>query len=414
MLGLSLYILADTFFIANGVGNEGLVSLNLVLPVYSFLNGLGLMLGIGGAARFAIAKGQGKKDRYSKIFMQVIIAALVIGAVYTFVGTVFTEPIVKILGATEEVLPYGVKYLRTITAFSIAFLVNNVMVCFVRNDNNPNLAMKAMLTGSISNIILDYIFVFPLGMGMFGAAFATGLSPIFSMCVLSLHFIQKKNTFHFIKCKLIMEELKKIILVGIPSFITEFSSGIIILLFNFVILDIAGNSGVGAYGIISNIALVCIALFTGIAQGIQPILSGNYGAGNTENIKKTLWLGCMTAAVLGVLCYSLGFLFPEEIIRVFNRENNTVLKDIAKTGISLYFITFLFAGTNIVISAYFACIDKAKEALFISSLRGFVAIIPLILLLPEIFGMEGVWLTVPIAELFTLLAGIMILRKITK
>lgn len=411
MLGLSLYILADTFFIANGVGNKGLVALNLVLPIYSLMNGIGLLLGIGGATRFAMARGQGEKERYSVIFMQSFQIAVVLGAVYTLIGVVFSEQLVRLLGATEEVVPYAVNYLKTITAFSIAFMVNNVLVCFVRNDNEPNLAMVAMLTGSISNIILDYVFVFPLGMGMFGAAFATGLSPVFSMCILSKHFLKKKNTFHFVKCRFYAAEIKNIVLVGIPSFITEFSSGIIILLFNFVILNIEGNSGVGAYGIISNIALVCIAIFTGIAQGIQPILSEDYGAGKKDNLKKIFMLACITATGFGVLCYGAGVLFSKEIIDIFNKDKSAALEEIAQNGIQLYFITFLFAGINIVTSAYFACIAKAKEAFFISALRGFIAVIPLILILPGWLGINGVWLTVPITEILTIIAGIFLIWR---
>ncbi len=406
MLGLSLYILADTFFVANGVGSNGLVSLNLVLPIYSFINGIGLLLGIGGATRFSIAIGKGRVEKYSQIFMQVIYIALGIGLVLTFIGVFFSKDIVRLLGASEDILPLANTYLKTIMCFSLPFIVNNILVCFVRNDSSPKLAMMAMMTASISNIILDYVFVFPLKMGMFGAAFATGLAPIFSMCVLSIHFMKRKNSFKFIKASILKIELKLIISSGIPSFITEFSSGIIMLIFNMVILNIVGNIGVGAYGIISNIALVCVALFTGIGQGIQPLISVFYGAGKIKDIKKVFYCACAVSIILGVFFYILGVLYPENIVSIFNKDGNIQLTEIAVQGIHIYFIAFLIMGLNIVSTSLFACVSKPKQAFTLSILRGFGAILPVVLILPKFYGMNGVWFTVPISEAITLILGL--------
>ncbi|WP_312642047.1 MATE family efflux transporter [Hydrogenoanaerobacterium sp.] len=402
MLGLSLYILADTFFVANGVGSNGLVALNLVLPVYSVINGVGLMLGIGGATRFSIAIGEGDRWHGTKIFMHVLYMALAASALFTVVGLLFSQQIVTALGASEEIASLAEIYLKTILLFSTAFILNNILVCFVRNDNNPHLAMAAMLLASISNIILDYVFVYPCGLGMFGAAFATGIAPILGMGVLSLHFIRKKNNFYVDRCGLKLFELRHIALSGVPAFINEVSTGLIMLLFNFIILDLAGNVGVGAYGIITNIALICISMFTGIAQGIQPIISLNFGQKNTANIKKVLFAAGGVAAVFGVLFYVVGTWYAHPIIAVFNSEGNTQLASIAEQGIRIYFTAFLAMGINIVASAFFACVAKPKEAFLISALRGFAAVVPLVLILPRFFEMTGVWLAVPVAELITI------------
>lgn len=406
MLGLSLYILADTFFVARGVGNNGLVALNLALPVYSFINGIGLLLGMGGATRFSIAIGEGRQEKCTNIFMQVLYSAIVIGLCITLVGVFFSQDIVRLLGASNDIVPLANAYLKTIMCFSCAFIINNIFVCFVRNDGNPNLAMIAMLTASISNIILDYIFVFPLQMGMFGAALATGLAPLLSLCVLSFHFIKKQNSFKIKKCTLLKTEIKPIFFAGIPSFITELSSGIIILLFNGVILSITGNIGVAAYGIISNIALVCVAIFTGIGQGIQPLISLNYGAGKTKNILRILLCGCGTALVFGLLFYSLGLFFSQDIIAVFNKDQDVVLNQIADEGIHLYFSAFIIMGINLIAISFFACVAKANEAFFISIFRGLVAILPILFILSHFMGLKGVWLTVPLSELFTVLVSI--------
>lgn len=405
MLGLSFYVLVDTLFIANGVGSMGLTALNLVLPMYSLVNGVGLMLGIGAATRFSILIGKGRKEHGSKVFTQALYIAVSTSLVLTFMGIFFSDDIAGLLGADRSILPLAGTYLKTIICFSFAFIVNNVILGFVRNDGNPKLAMIAMIAGSISNIILDYIFIFPLQLGMFGAAFATGLSAVLSMCILSAHFIKKKNNFKILLCKFSIIDIGRIFSLGIPSFITEFSSGIIMLVFNFTILKIAGNVGVAAYGIIANLALIAVAIFTGIAQGIQPIISINYGAGKMKNIRKFFSYACILAVALGALFYTTGTLFSENITELFNRDGDIVLTQIASKGINIYFTAFFLMGINIVATSFFSSIAKPKQSFTISMMRGFLAIIPLILMLPRFLGITGVWLIIPLAELITLMVS---------
>jgi len=414
MIGLSCYILADTFFVANDVGSIGLTALNLVLPAYSLISGIGLMIGMGAATKYSIYRGRNNKEKANKVFTNSIILGFLVGLILTIVGISFSYDIASLLGADKNVNPLAGVYLKTILMFSCAFIINNIIICFIRNDDNPNLSMIAMLLGSFSNIILDYIFIFPFKLGMFGAAFATGLAPVISLIALSLHFIKKKNNFKFIKCKISKYYIKNIISLGIPSFITEFSSGIIMLLFNFTILDIANNIGVAAYGVIANLALIVVAIFTGIAQGIQPIISKNYGEGKSKNVKIIYKYALITAAVVGSLCYLLGIVFSEEIINVFNKERNQELFSIANEGIKIYFTAFFVMGLNIVTTSFFASINEAKESFIISIIRGLIVVIPLILLLSRLFGMTGVWITIPLAEVSTLLISIMLYLKYTQ
>ena len=192
MMGLSCYILADTFFVAQGIGVNGLSALNLAIPIYSFLHGTGLMIGMGGATRYSISKSK-------ETFTQSLYYAFFISCLFLIIGILFSNQLATLLGADSDTLQNANIYLRTILNFAPMFLLNNVIICFVRNDDNPQLSMAAMLIGSFSNIILDYIFIFPCKMGMFGAAFATGIAPVISLMILSLHFIKKKNTFYFKK-----------------------------------------------------------------------------------------------------------------------------------------------------------------------------------------------------------------------
>lgn len=411
MIGLSFYILADTFFIANGVGSIGLTALNLVLPLWSLISGLGLMIGIGGGISYSIKRGKNNERGANKVFTHAILMGLIIGGIITVIGALFSYDIAVILGADEVVAPLASEYLRTLLSFSTVFIINYIITAFVRNDNDPNLAMIAMILGSLSNVVLDYIFIFPFKLGMFGAALATGTTPILSLIILSLHFIRKKNNFKLVKCKLTFGYIKNIISLGIPSLITEFSSGIIILLFNFTILRISNNTGVAAYGVIANLALIVVSIFTGIAQGIQPIISKSYGEGKTKNIKTIFKYGLITSTILGIGCYLIGMGFSEKIVNLFNSEGDKLLLSMAVDGIKIYFSAFIIMGINIVITSFFASINEARQSFIISILRGLIIIIPLIIILPEFFGMTGVWLTIPLAETITLVISFKLYLK---
>lgn len=411
MIGLSLYIFADTFFVANGVGSNGLAALNLSIPVYSFINGFGLLVGVGAATSYSIFKGSNQPKEANTTFTHAVKIAILFGGCFTLIGMLGSAPIARLLGSDHTLLPLVVDYMRTILFFSIPFVLNNVLVAFVRNDGNPKLSMIAMLSGSFANIILDYIFIFPLGLGMFGAAFATGLAPVISILILSLHFIKKKNQFHFIKCDFSRHIFSKIFSTGLPSFINEFSSGIVMLLFNFTILRLAGNIGVAAYGVIANIALIAVAAFTGIAQGVQPLISHAHGMNQEKTIKSLLSMATLCAFSMGAILYLVISCFPHAIVQIFNSENNMQLQDIAIKGTYLYFTAFFFMGINIVASSFFSCIEKPLPSFLISISRGIAMIIPIVFILPHFFGMTGVWLVIPFTELATFFITLFLLLK---
>lgn len=406
MIGLSCYILADTFFVSKGLGTNGLTALNLAIPIYSFIHGSGLMIGMGGGTKYSIQKSQGKDKVANSIFSHVVAIAAIFAAVFVLIGLFFSGNIVTLLGADETVYQMTKTYLQVILLFAPAFLMNNVLLCFVRNDGAPQLSMTAMITGSLSNIILDYVFIFPCQMGIFGAVFATGLAPIISMLILSSHFIKKKNQFHWIKCRLERRMAASICSSGIPSLITELSSGIVIIVFNSIILGLEGNVGVAAYGVIANLSLVIIAIYTGIAQGIQPIMSRNYGVGNHRNIQLILRYALITMLILSVLVYMGVFLGAEQIAAIFNSERNELLQTIAVEGLKLYFIACPFAGFNIIISIYFTSTEYPIPANIISVLRGFFVIIPMAFLLSSIAQITGVWCAFPATELLVTIVGV--------
>lgn len=410
MIGLSGYILADTFFVSKGLGANGLAALNLAIPVYSFIHGSGLMIGMGGGTKYSIQKNQTDQAEINKIFTNSVYLGTLFAAVFVIIGIFFSDMVVTFFGADENVFSMTRTYVQMILLFAPAFLMNNILLCFVRNDGAPQLSMTAMIVGSLSNVVLDYIFIFPCNMGIFGAVLATALAPVISMMILSLHFIRKKNNFYFSKCKGSANLAAGICSRGLPSLITEMSSGIVIIVFNTIILALQGNIGVAAYGVIANLSLVVIAIYTGIAQGIQPIISSNFGSNNKKNVGNILSYALITMLLFSGLIYTIVFLWASPIAAIFNSENNELLQAIAVQGLKLYFIACPFVGFNIIISVYFTSTEYTRPAHIISLLRGFVLIIPIAFVLSKIAGMIGVWCAFPVTEFIVSMIGIFFYR----
>lgn len=411
MIGLSCYILADTFFIARGVGANGLTALNLAIPVYSLMNGLGLMIGMGGATRYSISKGTEDSALQQQIFTQSLCLALFLSSVFLTLGITAAKPISLLLGANAETLQLTTSYLRILMIFTPFFMCNNLLICFVRNDGSPQLSMLAMLTGSFSNIIMDYILVFPLQLGMKGAALATAASPILSIFVLSLHFIRKRNQFHLCRIRPSLKRTLDICALGASSLVVEVSSGVVMLIFNLLILRLSGNIGVAAYGVIANIALVLTSMYTGISQGVQPVVSRCFGKHEYRQIRQVLRYAFITSTVLAVISYIITFVWAQPIAAVFNKDNHPALNAIAENGMHIYFTAFLFVGINIITATFLSSTEHPKEAFLLSVFRGFILVIPMAFFLSFLLGINGIWLTLPITELLVTFPALYFIRK---
>jgi putative MATE family efflux protein len=410
-LGVSCYILADTFFVSKGLGTNGLAALNLAIPVYNFIHGTGLMLGIGGATIFSVFKSQNKKTLGNHTYTNTLYLAAFCSLAFVLAGFFCSKQLAASLGAAANTLDMTNTYIKWLLLFSPAFIFNDILLCFVRNDENPKLSMAAMITGSFANILLDYIFIFPMRLGIFGAIFATGLSPIISIVMMLPHWIKHKNTFHPIKSKIKADMIRQELSLGFPSLITQVSSGIVMIVLNIIILKLKGNTGVAAYGIIANISLVITAVYTGIAQGVQPLISRSYGAGNSSQIRMVFHYAMTTMLIISCAVYFLIFLFAQPIAAVFNSENNMDLQNTAETGLRIYFTSAVFTGYNIILAIFFTSVKKAAPAHILTLLRGFILIIPMAFLLSAIWEMTGVWLVYPITEFLVALLGFLTYKR---
>lgn len=413
-LGVSCYILADTYFISKGVGADGLTALNLAIPVFSVMNGCGFMLGIGSGTKYGIMKGTGNEKRGDVLFTSSLCVVTVLAVIFMLIGLLAADPITVLVGANAEVYDMTRTYLQVILLFSPMFMINNLLGAMIRNDGNTSLAMTAMLSGCLFNIVFDYIFVFPMGLGLFGAVLATAVAPIISILILLQHFVKKKNQFRLIRVRPDVRLVASAAGLGVPSLVTEVSSGLVIAVFNLLILGLAGNVGVAAYGVVANISIVVIAIYNGIAQGVQPLLSREYGRSQEKNVHRFLSWAMMLTVILAMVIYVGIYWNADVIAMIFNSGRDMDLQRIAVEGLKIYFTACPFVGANILLAIYFAATDQAAPAQMISLLRGLIVIIPLAFIMANVAGLTGVWMTFPLTELVVCVVACGLYKKMKR
>lgn len=413
-LGVSVYILVDTFFIAKGMGEDGLAALNVCLPIFNFINGFGLMFGIGGGSKYSMLYCHVDTRDTDKVYSNTIYAALSVSALFLLSGVFFSRQITSLLGADSSIFNMAHSYLRTILLFSPAFILNQVMLCFLRNDHAPKLAMTGVLSSSAVNVVLDYLFIFRLDMGMTGAALATSFAPFISIGFMCFHFLSGKNGFQFRIILPSWETIRKIISLGLYSLVTECSGGIVILAFNFVIYRLLGNSGIAAYGIIANLAIVFTAVFTGLSSGVQPLMCSLRGEKDETGIRYLVRLSVIVSVILAAAAYATVYWQTEPLVAVFNSNSESTLQTIAEHGLRLYFLYMPFMGINSVLAVYYTACELPTAAQIISLLRGSLLVLPLTFAFYAFRSMNGIWLTIPIAEVLTLFVNAVITFFVTK
>lgn len=411
MIAVSCYILADTFFVAQGLGTTGLAALNLAIPVYNVIHGTGLLLGMGGATKFAILKSQGAHRRADSVFTHTLGMAAAAAAAFALIGALGAPQLAALLGADGETAAMTGTYLRVLLLFAPAFLCNDVLVCFVRNDGAPQLAMAATLSGSLANVVMDWFFIFPCGMGIFGAVLATGFSPVIGVIVQSPHWLGRRRGFHLRQVRPRLRTAGQVLALGVPSLLDQLSGAVVMITFNTLILGLTGNTGVAAYGVVANLSLVVLSVYTGIAQGIQPLVSRAWGQGQRAALQRLLRYALGTALVFSAALYLVFFLGAGPIAGVFNSEQDPAMQAIACQGLRLYFLAAPFAGVNIILAVYFASVEQAVPAQAVSLLRGVLVILPMAVALAAAFGMVGVWVAFPVSEALVALVAWALLRR---
>ena len=391
LIGTSCYILADTYFIAQAAGTDGVTLLNLCLPMYNLIFAFGSMIGLGAATRYAILQAQGEA-RAQRYFSNAILCACLIAIPFMLAGAFCPGTLLQLMGGDADIVALGLNYTRIFLLFTPFFMCNYIFSAFVRNDGDPSLAMVATL-------------------GLPGAALATAISPVLSIAICSRHLFKKNNTLTFVRQAPSARLLVQSCQLGISGFVGELSSAVTTTVFNFLLLRLAGNVGVAAYGVVANFALVATAIFNGVAQGAQPLISQCYGKNEMAGAKKLLLLGCGTALALAAVLYSAVFGFTDTFVALFNSESSALMAEYAHSGMRIYFLGYFFAGCNIVAAGYLGAVNRPTEATITSVSRGVAAIVTCSLILSALFGINGVWSAFPAAEAITLALTVFLLKR---
>lgn len=409
MLGSVGTIIADTYFISQQLGSKGLAALNIDLPIFGLLAGLGLMIAIGGGTRFTILKEQGQLDKANTSYTTAFYLASIMGGIFVISGIFFSRPFTHLLGASHDIFHLCHTYLTVILLCGPFFMFNYLWVVFIRNDGNPHYPMIAMIFNNIMNIILDYLFMYPLQMGIFGSALATGLSPLFGIGVSYIYF--QRHHAGFKRTKGSMKESLAIISLGGNTFINEMSSSIVIFVFNVLMMKYSQTIGVAAYGVVANYALVMMYIFTGMAQGIQPLLSQARGQGDHDNMKMIYQTSLYLAVLLGIGSMMIIYSGTNSLVSFFNGEHHPMVQTMAYTGLRLYFIGFLLCGMNIVTTFLFSSLEKPRISLFLSLFRGCIGLIIIVIIMAHFWQVTGIWLSFIVTESVTLLLSLPFLYR---
>ena len=407
----SIYILVDTLIIGQGVGADGISSLNIFLPFYSIYMGIGLLFGIGGGVLMSREDGMGNIQKSNQYFICSLLSVLLVTIIFTILSVCNLRRVCYFLGASENNIGLVMEYGKYIVLSTPIFICTNFLGPIIRNRKEPKLCMIAVLFGAGINIILDYIFVFPMKMGMEGAAIATIIGSLITSLVLLTHFLKKENRVKISISKVELDKIKKIVACGSSSFLMEVASGFVIFIFNIQILRYIGEQGIVIYGIISNCILVGIALFNGVAQASQPVISTNYGANEIQRVNNILRYAMITTILIGSILYAIIFLFTKAVILVFVKADESII-NIGIPAIRMYLSAFCLMNINILMCNYFQSIGREKLSINISIIRGFLLNIVFVFIMPILFGGKSLWLVVPTTEVITFIGISMYLLKI--
>lgn len=406
----SIYVLADTIIIGKGIGTLAMAALNIILPLFNVFFGTGLLFGVGGSVLMSIARGRGDEQLGRCYFTLSVMLNAVTCLVLTVLLWVFMGPIAIFLGATDATMPYIMNYAPYVIGGLSAFAFSSLLQTFVRNDGAPRLSMIAVIAGGVLNVILDILFVFPLQMGMAGAAIASVLGSLCTILILLFHFFSKSNGLKFSLQAFSISCIGRVFQNGFTSFLVEVTAGIVMFIFNIEILEYAGENGVSMYGVICNIAIIVTCLCNGINQAAQPILSTNFGAGLACRLGQVRRLGIKTALVICSIPAILGLVLPNMFTYIFLNPNEEILA-MSPIAIRIYFIGFFVMGINMFVVGYFQSTANPYLSLIVCLARGCVLSILFVAILAPLFGIVGIWAAVPLAELVTLFLSIYFLAK---
>lgn len=408
LIVIALYGIIDGMFVGIGVGRDGLAAINIGYPIINLANALALMFGVGGATLISIyTKTKKFKNACFSylIYLNIFFYILIILTVF-----IFRDSLIKFMGANSYLSSYVKAYLYPTAGGIIFIMLSTSLSIIVRNNGSPVYSFISMTTGAVTNIFLDWLLVIKYNYGLSGAAFATITGQFFTFLLLVIYFHKRKNEFQIINKYFNSKILFKIFSIGFSSFIIEFAIAFIIVIFNRVFMKYGGEIAVAAYSVVGYIFYMFRMIYAGIAQGIQPIVSYNFGIGNTKRMLKTYFLAHKISFVISILNLIIINVFSNKIVSFFSRDQELI--ELAVEGNKIYSMAVLFVGINLINTMYLQSKNSPKYAITISMSRSVIFIIIYIVILPPILGMKGIWLAFPLADMTTTLFTWLFRKKI--
>ena len=409
MIFTSIYGVVDGLFVSNFVGKTAFAAINLVMPFIMILGGVGFMIGTGGSALVAKTLGQQEPEDANRYFSMMIILTVLSGAVLTAIGLIFMRPISYLLGATDAMIDDCVRYGRTVLAFVIAFMLQNVFQSFLITAEKPRLGLLATVAAGVTNMALDALFIAGFKWGVVGAAVATGLSQCVGGVLPLIYFLRPNSSrLRLVRTRLELRPILKACGNGSSELMSNISGSLVSMLYNFQLLAYAGENGVAAYGVLMYVQFIFVAIFVGYAIGSAPIVGYHYGAENHAELRSMLTKSVKLMSAGGVLLTVLAIVLAAPLARIFVGYD-AELFEMTRHAFCLFAFSFLMAGFNIFTSSFFTALNNGVISAAISFLRTLVFQTLCVLLLPALFGLDGIWWAMTVAEVFALGLSILFL-----
>ena len=421
MVSSSLYNMIDSIFIGHGVGPLAISGLALTMPLMNLAAAFGAMVGVGSAALTSIRLGQGNKLAAEHILGNVLLLNVTMGLMFTFLGLYFLDDLLYLFGASESTVGYARDFMRVILAGNIVTHIYFGLNHQLRVSGYPRKSMMIMLISVGVNVVLAWLFIFVFGWGIKGSALATVLAQTVSLCIQIAHFSDPSHFIHFKSgiFRFRLDIVRNIIGIGMAPFFIQSCACVVVILINNAMRDHGGDLSIGAYGIVNRVAFIFVMVVMGLNQGMQPIVGYNYGAGKYDRVIKVLWMTVGWATLIMSAGFAVSELFPYAVVRLFVSEDGggdaVALIDMAAHGLKIIMMMFPVVGFQIVAGNFFQFIGKAKRAILMSVTRQMLFIVPLLLVLPERWGTDGVWYSMPIADgVSVLLAAVLLVLQLRK
>lgn len=406
MVFTSIYGVVDGLFVSNFAGKTAFASINLVMPFVMILGGIGFMIGTGGTALVSKVLGEGKKEKANKIFTMMIIFTLLLGALLSVIGVISMPWVAKFLGATEEMMADCVIYGRIVTGFTVAFMLQNVFQSFLIAAEKPKLGLLATVLAGITNMALDAIFIIVFKWGVAGAAIATGLSQCVGGIFPLIYFLRKNSSLlRLTKTKLEIKPILNACGNGSSELMSNISSSVVSMIYNFQLMKYVGEDGVSAYGVLMYVQFIFVAIYIGYAIGCAPITGYHFGARNHNELKNMLRKSSFLSAVSGVVLTILAIALSSLLAKLFVGYDKE-LYELTRHAFRLFAYSFLLAGFNIFTSSFFTALNNGAVSAAISFMRTLIFQTSSVLILPIFLGVDGIWWAITVAEFFAFILSL--------